>query len=66
MSNILYGKINLPISYTKLSAAGRHVALVTGFPGAFERPIVTEIKPGQFYRCEEYHQQYPCRCASSF
>lgn len=27
--------------------------------GRFQRPIVTEIKPAQdFYRAEEYHQQY--------
>ena len=27
--------------------------------GKFKRPIVTEIKPaGEFYRAEEYHQQY--------
>jgi peptide-methionine (S)-S-oxide reductase len=27
--------------------------------GRFKRPIVTEIRPaGQFYRAEEYHQQY--------
>jgi peptide-methionine (S)-S-oxide reductase len=27
--------------------------------GRFKRPIVTEIKPAQeFYRAEEYHQQY--------
>ncbi len=31
--------------------------------GRFERPIVTEIKPaGEFYKAEEYHQQYFAKC----
>ncbi|MCB0272704.1 MAG: peptide-methionine (S)-S-oxide reductase MsrA [Bdellovibrionales bacterium] len=28
----------------------------------FEKPIVTEVSPaGEFYRAEEYHQQYYCK-----
>jgi peptide-methionine (S)-S-oxide reductase len=43
-------------SKSNLSKSGRH-----------DRPIVTQIKPAQeFYKAEEYHQQYYAKCGIAF
>jgi peptide-methionine (S)-S-oxide reductase len=40
-------------------AAAREAIAALEKSNAFNRPIVTEVKPaGPFYRAEEYHQQY--------
>src|SRR5882672_6531435 len=40
-------------------AAARAAADAIGRSGRYKRPVVTEIKPApEFWRAEEYHQQY--------